>query len=252
MTSFTPIPFIPDEFAGRRALVTGGSRGIGAAVARRLIDGGAVVVTVSRSATDDTPKDSTFLPADLRTVEGANGVVEKALDVLGGLDILVNNAGAATVHLDGVIPDDEWMDSLNINFLATVRVTAAALPALQQSDHAAIVNVSSGATAMAAPPLLHYASAKAALDVYGQGLATGLAPKIRVNTVTPGAVDTPGGTAILEEFASSMGTTAQALGRALPMRRVGDSRDIAEMVAYLASDRAQWITGVNYKVHGGR
>ncbi len=166
---YTPTSSIPDEFAGRRALVTGGSRGIGAAVAQRLIDGGASVVTVSRSRTDDTPKTSTFLAADLRTAEGASSAVEQALQALGGLDILVNNAGAARVHLDGNISDEEWLDSLSINFLSAVRMTTAALPALQQSGHAAIVNISSNATVMAAPPLLHYASAKAALDVYGAG-----------------------------------------------------------------------------------
>jgi NAD(P)-dependent dehydrogenase (short-subunit alcohol dehydrogenase family) len=238
--------------AGKVALVTGGSRGIGAAVAQRLIDGGASVVTVSRSRTDDTPKASTFLAADLRTAEGASSAVEQALQALGGLDILVNNAGAARVHLDGNISDEEWLDSLSINFLSAVRMTTAALPALQQSEHAAIVNISSNATAMAAPPLLHYAAAKAALNVYSAGLAAGLAPKIRVNTVTPGSVETPGGTAILEEVANAMGTTAAALGASLPMGRAGDPRDIAEAVAFLVSDRAQWITGENVKVDGGQ
>jgi NAD(P)-dependent dehydrogenase (short-subunit alcohol dehydrogenase family) len=249
---YTPTSSIPDEFAGRRALVTGGSRGIGAAIAQRLIDGGATVVTVSRTQTEDTPTASTFLSADIRTVEGVNTVVTQALEVLGGLDILVNNAGAALVHLDGVISDDEWLDSLNINFLSAVRTTTAALPALQASEHAAVVNISSNATGMAALPLLHYAAAKAALDVYGRGLAMALAPKIRVNTVIPGSVETPGGTALLEEFAGAMGTTAAAMSAGLPMGRAGDSRDIAEMVAFLASDRAQWITGVGYKVDGGQ
>src|SRR6201994_1596618 len=249
---YTPTTSIPDEFAGRRALVTGGSRGIGAAVAQRLIDGGARVVTISRSPHEQTPKDSTFISGDIRTLEGVNAVVAQALEALGGLDLLVNNAGAANVHLDGNISDEEWVDSLNINFLSAVRVTNAALPALQQSDHAAIVNISSNATVMAAPPLLHYAAAKAALDVYGIGLAAGLAPKIRVNTVTPGSVETPGGTAILEEFAAAMGTTAAAMGASLPMGRAGDPRDIAEAVAFLASDRAQWITGENLQVDGGQ
>jgi NAD(P)-dependent dehydrogenase (short-subunit alcohol dehydrogenase family) len=243
---------LPDEFKGRRALVTGGSRGIGAAVARRLLDSGATVVTTARSRTEDTPEDSTFIAADIRSVSGVEELFDKAIAVLGGLDILVNNAGAALVHLDGNISDDEWLDSLSINFLSAVRLTGAALPALQQSDHAAVINISSNATGMAALPLLHYASAKAALDVYGRGLAIALAPAIRVNTVTPGSVDTPGGTAILEEFAGAMGTTAEAMGASLPMGRGGDSRDIAEMVAFLASDRAQWITGVNYKVDGGQ
>src|ERR1700742_3113993 len=249
---YTPTALIPDEFAGRRALVTGGSRGIGAAVAQRLIDGGASVVTVSRSRTEDTPKGSTFLSADLRSPESIGAVVKQAVEVLGGLDILVNNAGAARVHLDGNISDEEWLDSLNINFLSAVRATTAALPALQASEHAAIVNISSNATVMAAPPLLHYAAAKAALDVYGRGLAMALAPKIRVNTVTPGSVETPGGTAVLEEIAFAMGTSAAAMGASLPLGRAGDPRDIAEAVAFLAADRAQWITGANFKVDGGQ
>ena len=213
---------------------------------------GATVVTTARLSNEATPKHSTFIPADLRTVESVSKVVDEALQVLGGLDILVNNAGASLVHLDGVISDDEWLDSLNINFLSAVRTTTAALPALHQSEHGAVVNISSNATGMAALPLLHYAAAKAALDVYGRGLAMGLAPKIRVNTVTPGSVETPGGNAVLDEFAGAMGTTRQAMTSSLPMGRAGDPRDLAEMVAFLVSDRAQWITGANYKVDGGQ
>src|ERR1700735_625698 len=97
---YTPTSSIPDEFAGRRALVTGGSRGIGAAIAQRLIDGGATVVTTSRSITEDTPKNSVFISAYIRTVEGVNKLVDAAVQVLGGLDILVNNAGASRVFLD--------------------------------------------------------------------------------------------------------------------------------------------------------
>jgi NAD(P)-dependent dehydrogenase (short-subunit alcohol dehydrogenase family) len=105
---------------------------------------------------------------------------------------------------------------------------------------------------MAAPPLLHYQAAKAALDVYGRGLAVGLGPKIRVNTVSPGMCDTPGGSAVADELAGAMGTTRHEMAAAFPMGRGGDPRDIAEMVAFLVSDRAQWITGVNYKVDGGQ
>jgi NAD(P)-dependent dehydrogenase (short-subunit alcohol dehydrogenase family) len=249
---YTQTDLIPDEFSGRRAVVTGGSRGIGAAIAQRLIDGGAKVVTTSRSRTDDTPAGSEFIAADIRTADDVNALVEEAVQRLGGLDILVNNAGAARVYLDGNISDDEWVDSLNINFLSAVRMTNAALSELQKSEHAAIVNISSNATGMAAAPMLHYAAAKAALDIYGHGLAKALAPKIRVNTVTPGSVDTPGGSAILDQFADAMGTTRDAMNAGLPMGRAGDPRDIAELVAFLASDRAQWITASNFKIDGGQ
>jgi NAD(P)-dependent dehydrogenase (short-subunit alcohol dehydrogenase family) len=100
---------LPDEFNGRRALVTGGSRGIGAAVAQRLLDGGARVVTSARSATDDTPKGSTFIPGDLRSESGARQLVQQAVQALDGLDIVVNAAGASRVYMGGpaTIPDHE-------------------------------------------------------------------------------------------------------------------------------------------------
>src|SRR5580698_8448054 len=108
------------EFAGRRALVTGGSRGIGAAVAQRLLDGGATVVVTARNTHAETPKGVDFVAGDMRTLEGAQKVAQEALSKLGGLDILVNSAGAARVILpsSAAIPDEEWIDSLNINFLA--------------------------------------------------------------------------------------------------------------------------------------
>lgn len=117
------------EFAGRRALVTGGSRGIGAAVAQRLLDGGATVVVTARNTHAETPKGATFIAGDTRTLEGAQKVANEAIAKLGGLDILINSAGAARVHLPAstAISDEEWVDSLNINFLAALRVTYASL-----------------------------------------------------------------------------------------------------------------------------
>ena len=185
----------PRDLEGRRALVTGGSRGIGAAIVQRLLDAGADVVTTARSAGTDTPPDAHFVVGDLSTEAGARAIAESAVETLGGVDIVVNNAAAARAHFDGsaAIPDDEWQDALDLNFLSAVRINNALLPPMLARGSGTIVNVSSSAAFTVPAPLLHYGAAKAALIAYGAGLAKELAPAgIRVNTVTPGNVLTPG------------------------------------------------------------
>ncbi len=253
-TTTKPYPTpIPDEFAGRRALVTGGSRGIGAAVAQLLLAGGAQVVTSARTKTDDTPGSSTFIPADIRTADGARRLVEQSLETLGGLDILINNAGATRVYPGATaIPEQEWQDSLDVNFLSAVWVTNAAAEALKASSSGSIINILSTSAFTAEPIALHYATAKAALLAYTKGMAQEFAPhEVRVNAVTPGAVVTPGGTEVLQSIADAMGAPLDALTAGIPLGRRGDGRDIAEIVAFLSSDRGQWITGANFMVTGG-
>jgi NAD(P)-dependent dehydrogenase (short-subunit alcohol dehydrogenase family) len=116
-----------------------------------------------------------------------------------------------------------------------------------------IVNISSGAALVSLPPLLHYASAKAALIAYGKGMATELAPKgIRVNTVTPGNVESPGADAIRGEFAAAYGIDPAAMVAAIPLGRAGVPNDVAEMVFFLSTARSAWITGANFIVDGGQ
>ena len=127
------------------------------------------------------------------------------------------------------------------------------MPALREAGAGSvIVNISSGAALTPAPPLAHYGAAKAALNAYGKALAAELAPAgIRVATIMPGNVLTPGADAIRQNFADAMGVSLTDTTAGIPLGRPGDPRDIAEAVAYLASDRAQWITGASLIVDGG-
>lgn len=239
------------EFIGRRALVTGGTRGIGAAIAERLLDAGAKVVVVGRTRSDVTPVAATFISGDVSTSEGVKATAKGALDALGGLDILVNNAGGTRMFPGGseAIPDEAWQADLALNLLSSVRLTNAVLPALRASKAAAIVNISSTAATMPFGPTAHYGAAKAALDAYSRTLAVELAPsRIRVNVVSPGPVSTPSA----DEFRSNFpGISGDEWLQYVPLGRIGTTDDIAEVVALLASDRGQWLTGVNYRVDGG-
>ena len=239
------------ELIGRRALVTGGSRGIGAAIAQRLLDAGAKVVVAARTPDNDMPAAATFVAGDVTTSEGVEAITTKALAALGGLDILVNNAGGARAFLEGswTIPDQEWHDSFALNLFAAIRLTNAFLPALRASKAAAVVNISSAAATMPFGPFAHYGAAKAALEYYSRTLAMELAPSgVRVNVVSPGVISTPGS----DEFAKATpGFSPDDWIRNIPLGRIGATEDIAEVVALLASDRGKFLTGANYRVDGG-
>ncbi len=142
---------------------------------------------------------------------------------------------------------------MQLIFLAAVRLTNAALPALRSSGSgASIVNISSASTRSKPSQLLHYAAAKGALVTYSLGLARELTPLgIRVNLVTPGSVETPGGTEVMRTFAEGIGVPLEAMSAQIPLGRIGDPMDIGEAVAFLASTRAQWITGADIAVDGG-
>jgi NAD(P)-dependent dehydrogenase (short-subunit alcohol dehydrogenase family) len=244
------------EFEGKKVLITGGSRGIGAATAQRLIDGGAKVVVTARSRHEETPAGATFITGDLRSKEGAEVIAKEAIGILGGLDILVHSAGAARVQLTSMdqIPEEEWLDSLDINFLAGLRITNAILPKLRESGlGASILYVSAGGLLPFGGPLSHYGAAKAAMNNYALNLAKELAPAgIRVNIVTPGPIITPGGDDVRKTITAAMGITEEQFFSVVPLQgRGGKAEELGEAIAFLVSDRASYITGHNQFVTGG-
>ncbi|WP_030903231.1 oxidoreductase [Streptomyces sp. NRRL F-5126] len=240
------------ELAGKRALVTGGSRGIGAAIVRRLLDAGAEVLTTARSRASTVPEGAAFVEADVRTRAGAEALAAAARSTLGGVDILVDNAGGAQPFPNAAaIPDEEWQDQLDLNFLASVRLDSLLTPGMRERRSGAVVHISSAAVPTSAPPFLHYTAAKAALENYSRGLALELAPfGVRVNAVSPGRTATPGGEATREQWARLSEGPGQD-DAAPPLGRDGRPEDIADAVLFLVSDRASWLTGRNLTVDGG-
>jgi NAD(P)-dependent dehydrogenase (short-subunit alcohol dehydrogenase family) len=238
------------ELIGRRALVTGGTRGIGAAIAQRLLDAGAKVAVTARSRSEALPAGAAFVAGDVVSASGVKAIASGALDVLGGLDILVNNAGGARGFPQGTasIPDEEWQASFELNLFAAIRLTNALLPALRESEAGAVVNVSSGAATMSIGAVAHYGAAKAALNSYSRTLAIDLAPSgVRVNVVSPGPVTTPGS----REFSDALGVPPDLFAKDVPLGRYGSPEDVAEVVALLVSGRGKWMTGGIINVDGG-
>ncbi|MDB4946378.1 MAG: short chain dehydrogenase [Labilithrix sp.] len=245
---------IGSDLSGKRVLVTGGTRGIGAAIVRQLLDAGAKVVGSARTPVNDFAQDATFIQGDVGTLAGARELAARATELLGGVDILVNNAGAARAWPKGTlaIEDEEWVDALNANYLSAVRLSAALLPTMIARKSGVIVNISTVAALIPPPALAHYGAAKAALNAYSKSLAAEVAPHgIRVNVVVPGNVTTPGADKIRVDLATAVGVEASALTANIPLGRVGAPTDIASMVSFLVSDRAAWITGASFVVDGG-
>jgi NAD(P)-dependent dehydrogenase (short-subunit alcohol dehydrogenase family) len=252
----------PTEFAGKRVLVTGGTEGMGEAIVRRLAGSSAKVATTARSPLPEGRTVDLFVQADISTRQGVDKVAAQVLQSFGGLDILVNTVGGSSAPGGGALAltDDDWQNEINLNLFPAVRLDRAFIPGMLQQRSGVIVHISSIQRRL---PLfeatLAYAAAKAALTTYSKGLSKELGPKgIRVNTVAPGFIETAAAHRLIVRLAEKAGTGEDAARQHLmdslggiPIGRPGRPEEVAELVAFLVSDRAASINGSEYVIDGG-
>src|ERR1700736_2146730 len=194
-----------NEFSGRRALVTGGTKGMGEAIVKRLRQAGATVMTTARTKPNELKSPELFIQSDISTAQGVEKVVKEVLARLGGVDILINNVGGSSAPSGGVLAlsDEDWQQTINANLFAAVRLDRAFLPGMLKQKSGVIIHISSIQRRL---PLfeatLAYAAAKAALTTYSKGLSKEVGPKgIRVNTVAPGFIETTAAQGLIARLA---------------------------------------------------
>ena len=249
------------DLEGRTAVVTSGTRGAGAATVALLRDLGARVLTTARSRPEALPA-SEFVAADLTTAEGCADLAEAARDRLGDIDILVHMLGGSSAPAGGfaALDDAEWTRELELNLMPAVRLDRALVPGMVERGRGVVIHVGSIQSRLPLPEsTTAYAAAKAALSTYRKSLSKEVSPRgVRVVRVQPGWIETEAAVRLTERIASDAGVD-RAGGRAIIMKALGGipigrpsaPEEVANLIAFLASDRAATITGAEYVIDGG-
>jgi NAD(P)-dependent dehydrogenase (short-subunit alcohol dehydrogenase family) len=249
---------IADEFAGRVALITGAARGLGLAAAERFLAGGARVVinvrrpeqaaaAAARLGESGGGERVLVLPGDVASSATVRAMVAQALDRFGRLDVLVNNAAAAFSTRFEQIGEEEWRRAVDVNLTAAFLCIQAALPAMKANRYGRVVNLSSTAgKTVSTLGGAHYTASKAGLLGLTRAAAKELGPHgITVNAVCPGLIDTE----LTREHATPEQLAVHA--RSFPVPRLGTAAEVAELICFLASEKAGYITGAAIDINGG-
>lgn len=250
------------QLNGLRAVVTGGTLGLGAAVVKALADAGARVMTSARTAPTQPIEGVTYVTADLSTAEGTGHLAQAVLQAWGGIDILINVLGGSKSPGGGFagLSDEHWFAELNLNLMPAVRMDRALLPAMLAQGAGVIIHVSSIQRMLPLPEsTTAYAAAKAALTTYSKSLAREVTPKgVRVLSVAPGWIETEASVAFAERLAANAGTDYEGgkkiamdwLG-GIPVGRPAKPQEVADLITFLASPRSASIAGSEYRIDGG-
>ncbi len=260
----TPYPFAvpPEEFKGKRVLVTGGTKGMGAAMVRRFQLAGAQVATTARAPASDPLPGVLFVQADFGTADGAQALIERLDREWSGLDILVNNVGGTDTKPGGfeALSDEDWLAILNVNLMGAVRLDRGFVPGMVERRSGVVIHISSVSHRLPfANTTLAYAAAKGALSTYSKGLSKGVAPSgVRVTMISPGFIETSGAHGMILDIARNNKVSEAAARQTIvdmiggiPVGRPGMPEEVAELVAFLASERGAFVCGADYVLDGG-
>ena len=249
------------NLSGKRALITSGTRGAGAATVELFRKLGSRVLTTARSFPANSSADL-FVAADLSTSEGCFTVAETVRDQLGGVDIVVHMLGGSSSPAGGfsALTDSDWRKELDLNLFPAVRLDRELIPGMIAQGSGVVIHVSSIQRLLPLPEATTaYAAAKAALSTYSKSLSKEVSPKgVRVVRVSPGWIETEASVKLARRLAHEAGTDVEggkkiimdSLG-GIPLGRPSSPAEIANLVAFLSSDRASSITGAEYIIDGG-
>ena len=249
------------ELTRKVALVTGGTKGIGKAIADELARLGATVIISARSRHDANPQHD-FIAADLTKPEDNKQLANKIIKEYGALDILINNVGGTSAPAGGfsVLSDQDWENDLQLNLLSAIKLDKALVPLMIERNTGVVIHISSlnGKLPLYASNF-SYGVTKAALNNYSKALANEVASRgVRVITVSPGMVKTTAMESFLQSYGSSIGKTLDETAQlvmdslgGVPMNRLAQPEEIAHLIGFLVSAKASYITGSNVVIDGG-